>query len=104
MAKNEEPRSSFDLKDTFSAILQHKDRDFLPYITQWIDYQANNQNRLKMIHDLELKDGTILEQYRPNADSWYRQSKDTPPGPAIVKDNQVAKIRLSLIQYPWWAE
>lgn len=75
-----------------------KDQDFKPYITQWIDYQANHQNRLKMHHDLRLKDGTELKRYRPNANSWYKMSPEDI-GPAHVNDNDVAFIRLSETQH-----
>lgn len=72
------------------------DRSISPYLQQWIDYPANHMNRLKLIHDLRLKDGTELLRYRPNANAWFKMFEG--PGPERVSDEEVAFIRLSINQ------
>ncbi len=90
-------------REQFQAILASRDPDFLPYITQWIDYEGNHKNRLKMVHDIELKDGRVLTEYRPNGSGWYA-NVDRKGEPTRVDDSQVKRIRLSLRQYPWEAD
>lgn len=87
-------RNKIDLDAALHEMLEQL--EFSAYLNQWVNYPENNQNRLKMTHDLTLKDGTILERYRPNACAWFKMFKG--PGPERVEDNDVAFIRLSLNQ------
>ena len=50
----------------------------------WIPY---NGWRVKSLHDVKLRDGTIVPQLRPNAGSWYGSKFD-------IKDDDVIAIRV----------
>lgn len=56
--------------------------ELLGYITGWQPYTGW---RIKMFHDIKLKDGTIIENCWPNADEWNCQ----------YHDDEVSEIRIS---------
>ena len=80
-----------DGRDRLEAVLKDPEYDY--YVRQWIDYQANHQNRAKLLHDIRLMDGREFIGYYPNADAWNRFMGG--PGPVKVHDSQVSHIRLS---------
>ena len=49
----------------------------------WIPY---NGWRVKSLHDVKLRDGTIVTQLRPNGGAWYGSKFD-------IKDDDVIAIR-----------
>ncbi len=84
-------------RDCCDAIdLLRKDPDYGFYVNQWIDYRANNWNRVKLLHDIRLSDGQELGRYYPNGNSW--SNFGGTPGPARVNDKDVTHIRLSAQQ------
>ena len=78
-------------KDNLLEVLRGPRTSF--YVKQWIDYQANHQNREKLLHDIRLTNGSEFSGYYPNGSGWFK-FRDSP-GPGRISDNEVAFIRLS---------
>jgi len=73
---------------------------YAAYLFQWVDYHEElHTYRLKMPHDIRLKNGDEHITCRPNGDSWYCDDGTT------VADDKVSHIRLSKSQFygsdPW---
>jgi hypothetical protein len=73
----------------------------MPYhpalLNVWIPYTGP---RYKDIHDLILKDGSVLPNYRPNANAWYKSClpsgfKRVGEQPNRISDDDVAFIKLT---------
>ena len=80
---NENPR------DYFRGLI-HGDNPYAAYLFHWVDYHAElHTYRLKMPHDIRLKNGKEYMTCHPNADSW-----NCPDG-KVFKDRQVTHVRLS---------
>ena len=73
----------------------------MPYHPELIDYWVPYTGaRYKDIHDLILKDGSVLPNYRPNANAWHQSSfpenQARPEGhPGRVIDEDVMFIKLT---------
>lgn len=85
---------SRDGRDALAVVLN--DTDVSYYVRQWIDYRANNQNRVKLLHDIRLMDGSVHLGYYPNARAWSKFVEGS--GPLRVSDDEVEAIRLSVRQ------
>lgn len=79
-----------DPRDLFCDMIQGKDSHYAFYLFGWVDHHGEDckRYRLKMKHDIMLKDGTIIEGCRPNGCSWHGPNGQTT-------DDNVDKIRLS---------
>lgn len=66
------------------------------YLFGWVDYEKDcHLYRLKMPHDIKLKDGTVHERCQPNGNGWY------PASGGRFDDKDVQQIRLSKC-HRWW--
>lgn len=88
-----------DTRDSIDSL--RKDLDYGFYVRQWIDYEEVHQNRIKLLHDIRLRDGRECIGYYPNGDSWSKFTQDTE-GPQLVYDNDVTHIRISEKQMGEW--
>lgn len=78
-------------KNTFAELIAGNS-PYAFYLFQWVDYKNEAKHyRLKLMHDVKLFDGTIVEDCYPNADSFH--------GKVLVKDNDVEFIRISKKQF-----
>jgi hypothetical protein len=60
---------------------------------EWIDYQPHRR-RPKEFHDIELRDGTVIECCWPNADVWIcMEWSRSKPKRSRFKDYRVVRIR-----------
>lgn len=74
-------------REIFWDMIQ-QDSPYAFYIFQWVDYNEDAKRwRLKMHHDIELRDGTVMPDMYPNADAWSGSGGRVP-------DDLVARIRI----------
>lgn len=81
------------LRDALNEIVH--DGEYAFYVRQWIDYREVKQWRMKMLHDIELDDGSVLECMYPNGRGWFGGHGG---GSGRVDDANVKRIRISVRQ------
>lgn len=78
--------------DLFREVLNQSEYSF--YLTQWIDYASVKKWRLKMRHDIKLKNGETKHFCWPNGNSFSCKE-------GTYQDDDVASIRICQKQFPW---
>ena len=81
------------LRDALNEIVH--DDEYAFYVRQWVDYTEVKQWRIKLLHDIELHDGRVLESMYPNGRGWFGGHGG---GSGRIDDADVKRIRLSLRQ------
>lgn len=78
-------------RDSFGQIISGNS-PYAFYLFQWVDYRKDAMRyRLKLMHDVKLFDGTVVENCYPNGNSFH--------GKIRVNDDDVEFIRISKEQF-----
>jgi hypothetical protein len=76
-------------RDFFRGLI-HCNNPYAAYLFQWVEYREElHTYRLKMPHDIRLKNGKEYMTASPNANSWHTTCGE------MINDKKVTHVRLS---------